>query len=406
MPYQAEMDYLATALRHMRLQLLHLRPGDAMDSVDLGLRAMLGLEREYDGLAQVLFRLIRNRTVYRLTDPFGCSYVFFALPEGGGTVVVGPYVSRDLTPEQVLELIENLCLPLQYARQMNDYFASLPVFADTGVIMALISAMGERLWGSVDAFETIDLTRALPDTLALPVEASLLEENSLTMQMKSIQLRYDYENGMMDAVSKGLLQRVEQITGHLSRLNFEQRMADPLRNAKNYCIICNTLLRKAAERGGVHPLHIDRISTQYAIQIENKATVNGCMELIGEMFRAYCRLVRSHAISHYSAPVQKAVLYIEENLSGELGLQTLANALELSPGYLSGLFHRETGRTLTEHITDVRMKHAMHLLTTTRLQVQNVAQLCGVPDANYFTKLFRRQYGVTPRHYRRSLPPV
>lgn len=404
MSCQAEMTYLEAVLRHMRLQLLKLRPGDAMEGIDLGLRAMLGLRDEYRTLEKMLFRFVRPGTVYRLTDPYGCSYEFFALPQDAGTVVVGPYMTQDQTAEAVLELAEGLGLPLHCARQLTDYFASLPVFTDTGAILALVCAMGERLWGSVDAFETIDLSRAALGEKPLPVDVNRLEADRLSAQMRSIQHRYDYENEMMDAVSKGLLQRVEQITGHLSMLNFEQRMADPLRNSKNYCIICNTLLRKAAERGGVHPLHVDRVSSQYAIQIENKATLQGCTELIGEMFRTYCRLVRSHAVSQYSAPVQKALIYIEENLSGDLGLQTLAEELELSPGYLSGLFHRETGKTLTGHINDVRMKHAVHLLTTTQLQVQNVALLCGIPDANYFTKLFRSRYGVTPRHYRRSLP--
>ncbi|MBE5815209.1 MAG: helix-turn-helix transcriptional regulator [Clostridiales bacterium] len=404
MPHRAEMAYLEAALRHMRLQLMQLRPGDEVEGIDLGLRAMLGLRQEYDAFSRVLFGFIRPEAVYRLTDPFGCSYVFFALPEGEGTVLVGPYLTRDLSQEQVLELTERLGLPLQYARQLTDHYAALPVFADAGVIMALISAMGERLWGGVASYETIDLFSEATEAVPLPVDAASLEENSITLQMQAISRRYDYENEMMEAVSKGLLQRVEQITGHISQLNFEQRMADPLRNAKNYCIICNTLLRKAAERGGVHPLHIDRVSSQYAVQIENKATPKACTELIGEMFRTYCRLVRSHTVSRYPAPVQKALIYIEENLSGELGLQTLANVLELSPGYLSALFRQETGQTLTGHITDVRMKHAMHLLTTTQLQVQTVAQLCGIPDANYFTKLFRRRYGVTPRLYRREPP--
>jgi AraC-like DNA-binding protein len=406
MAYPAEMEYLAAVLRHMRLQLQRVRNGDPAAGVDLGLRAMLGLTEEYETLATAMQRRIRPRTVYRLVDAFRCSYLFFSLPEEDCTVVAGPYLTGDMPNGAVLELAESLGLPLQYARQLTEYYAVLPVFADTDILMALFSALGERLWGGVEAFETIDLLREPSASLPLPADDALLEENRLSMQMRTIQTRYNYENEMMDAVAKGLIQRVERITAHLSRAGLEQRMADPLRNSKNYCIISNTLLRKAAERGGVHPLHVDRVSSRFAAQIESRTTPEACVELIGEMFRSYCRLVRSHAISQYSAPVQKALIYIEENLSGELGLQTLAGALELSPGYLSALFHRETGHTLVEHITDVRMKHAMHLLSTTQLQVQNVAQLCGIPDANYFTKLFRRCYGVTPRQYRSSLSPV
>ena len=406
MKHQAVMDYLGSALRRMRLQMMLVSPEDRLSSIDFGLRRLLGLEEEYSRMAQIFFRIMQPRTVYRLMDPFECCYIFFALPQDDDlrTVLIGPYLTADPSREAVLERTERLGLPLQYARQLEDFYAVLPVLEDTSMLMALISTLGETLWGGVDAFETVDLNR----DIASPFRAdhAAVEENRLLLEMKNIETRYAYENEMMDAVARGLYQRVERLTAHLSRLNFELRMADPLRNTKNYCIICNTLLRKSAERGGVHPLHVDRISSQYAVQIENKATVEGCIELIGEMFRTYCRLVRSRAAKRYSAPVQKALVYMEENLAGDLGLEKLAQVLGLTPGYLSGLFHREVGETLTRHITRLRMEHAMQLLKTTQLQVQNVAQLCGVPDANYFSKLFRRQYGVTPRQYRQTLPPV
>ena len=117
------------------------------------------------------------------------------------------------------------------------------------------------------------------------------------------------------------------------------------------------------------------------------------------------RLVRTHSGARYSAAIQKAVAYIDANLSGELSLHSLARLLRLSPGYLSALFHRETGHTLAQHITEHRMKAALQLLTTTRLQVQTIAQLCGFADPNYFSKTFRRFYGVTPLQYRRDNPP-
>ncbi len=406
MRHQAELDFLAGALRRMRLRLVLVSPGDSLEEVDMGLRGLFGLAEEYQAFEQILLRMLKQRTIYRLMDAFGCCYFFFALPDDRRTVVIGPYLTADLTSEAVLETAERLGLPLVFAGQLTDYYAALPIFEDTSMLMALVSAMGDTLWGGMDAFETIDLNRDSTIPLVEPMAVAAFEQNQLALQMKNIQLRYDYENDMMEAVSRGLLQRVERITASLSRLNFEKRMADPLRNTKNYCIICNTLLRKAAERGGVHPLHIDRISSQYAVQIENKATVDGCVELIGEMFRAYCRLVRSHAISHYSASVQKLLIYLEENLSGDLSLKKLAEVLNLSPVYLSELFHRETNQTLTQHITRLRMEHAMHLLKTTQLQVQHVAQLCGVPDANYFSKLFRKQYGLTPRQFRQTLLPT
>ena len=230
------------------------------------------------------------------------------------------YSSEVLTRARAILAQQKADRESQNAARLQAAYARVPRLKE--IDMALISTMGDTLWGGVDAFETIDLNREGSMPLPISHDGTAMEENQLLMRMKYIETRYDYENQMIDAVAKGMIHRVDLITGHISQLNFVQRMADPLRNAKNYCIICNTLLRKAAEKGGVHPLHVDRISSQYAVQIENKATTEGCVQMIGEMFRAYCRLVRSHAVSQYSAPVQKALVYMEENLSGDLGLQT------------------------------------------------------------------------------------
>ena len=50
------------------------------------------------------------------------------------------------------------------------------------------------------------------------------------------------------------------------------------------------------------------------------------------------------------------------------------------------------------------MEHAATLLRTTALQVQTVAQYCGMTDVNYFSKVFKRYVGLSPKEFRQSLP--
>ena len=121
-----------------------------------------------------------------------------------------------------------------------------------------------------------------------------------------------------------------------------------------------------------------------------------------EMVRAYCRLVRKHTARHYSPPVERAVLFIEADLSQDLSLRTISDSLNISAGYLSTLFRHETGKTITDYVNEKRSEHAAALLCNSALQVQTVAQYCGISDVNYFTKIFKRYHGVTPREYRKQ----
>ncbi len=121
-----------------------------------------------------------------------------------------------------------------------------------------------------------------------------------------------------------------------------------------------------------------------------------------EMFCTYCRLVREHTGKGYSPGVQNAVLMIDADLSANISPRALAVAQSVTPAYLSTVFHHETGKTLCAYIRERRMAAAADLLATTNLQIQTVALHCGIMDVQYFSKLFKKQYGVTPTRYRNN----
>jgi YesN/AraC family two-component response regulator len=190
------------------------------------------------------------------------------------------------------------------------------------------------------------------------------------------------------------------MVSNFSSLAFESRVADRLRNLKNYGIIMNTLFRKAAERGGVHPVYIDKVSSQFAKEIENAKTVKEINEIMPEILVKYCNLVRKNSTKGYSPAVKKAIIKIESDLTADLSLNEMAKLCNVSSGYLSALFKKETGKTLTDFVNDKRVSFAKHLLKTTNLQVQTIAQHCGILDFHYFCRMFKKSVGLTPTQYR------
>ena len=344
---------------------------------------------------------VQPGTIYRIRDPFDCRYIYMLLPEfpRDSVFIIGPYLSTPLSKEQCMEWAEANNIPPEHLRQLESYYNSLPVLPDSSHLFALLDSFGERIWG-VGNLTTEDLNR---DFNGLPIqEKDDAGDGDTLWKIKKLETVYSYENELMEAVAKGQIHKADLLFSGFSTVSFEQRVADPLRNAKNYCIIMNTLLRKAAEQGGVHPIHLDRLSSACALKIEQLHHLDAIPKLMRDMFRDYCQMVRKYSTQSYSAPIQKALLYIESHLSENLSLQTLADILNISPGYLSTLFRKETGQTLTDFINRKRIRHAMHLLKTTRLQVQTVAQHCGIMDVQYFSKLFKKITQMTPKEYRES----
>lgn len=404
--YENELRLLCETFKKCHVQALTASPSDPADSVivtDLGEAAgkVIGkgaTVREYVGNTE-------ERTLYKYTDPFGLRYTYLVLPSASSRasmLFIGPYLSAPISSRQALELGESLGVSPKGQKHFEQYCQGITVIEDGSPLLIMLNTFCERIWGS-PSFAIVD--RAIENALpASPINEPAHSDNfdDVLMSMRAMEKRYEFENELMQAVTLGQMHKEPILLAAFSDRAFEKRVADPVRNAKNYGIIMNTLLRKAAEKGGVHPVYLDRISSQFAHRIEQMTSLSENTELMCDIFRAYCRLVRKHSMKNFSKAVQKTVLVIDSDLAADLSLSSLAANQGISAGYLSAIFKKETGKTVSEYIREKRMKHAAHLLGTTRLQIQTVALHCGIVDVQYFSKLFKRHTGMTPKEYREA----
>lgn len=98
--------------------------------------------------------------------------------------------------------------------------------------------------------------------------------------------------------------------------------------------------------------------------------------------------------------VEQAARFIEQNYYIDLDVQTLCDYVSYSRSYLSRVFHQETGFTIPEYINKIRMENAMELLRETALPLREIAASVGIHDSFYFSKLFKKYTGRTPREFR------
>ena len=304
----------------------------------------------------------------------------------------------------MFEVAEKFSFPAQLVTQIIKYFGNVPHIRDENFLMNLFFSFGETIWGNDSNFgveELEDEEIGVSETVTFH-DFEAKSEDSL-LWIKILEERYNAEREMMQAVSQGAIHKVEKIFANPSNFVFEKRTDDPVRNMKNYLIISNTLFRKAAEYGAVHPFYIDGISTGFAKEIESIKSVSDANKLLQDMIRKYCLLVKKHSMRNYSLLIQKVLTIIDADLTADLGLKRLAEILNVNASYLSALFKKETGRTLTEYVTKKRIDHAVFLLRSTNLQIQTVAQHCGIFDVNYFAKIFKKQTGKSPKEYREEI---
>ena len=175
----------------------------------------------------------------------------------------------------------------------------------------------------------------------------------------------------------------------------------PVRSMKNLSFSANTLFRKAAESGGVHPLYLDSISGKFAIQIEQAQSIAELIYLYEEMLQAYCSMVRELSVATLSSLVGEAVTSIRFNIDQPLNLNRIADTLGVHPSHLSRTFKKELGMTLTAYINTLRIEEAKYMLDSSNASVTEIASSVGYSDSNYFSKVFTKLEHVTPHAYRK-----
>ena len=402
-----ELSFFLDVLRNMRLP-VRIDPvdGDLLFHADMGLRRRLGVEEgAFQDWNRRIHGALKKNVIFRITDEFACKYVAFFLEEAQQepkVVLVGPYMNEEIDRSWLERFFHRTGLHRDWYPVLENYFQKVVYLKDESLLVAAVTALGDRLWGE-DQFTTETIVAGVPEFWIPLAEAADGQQNSdVVKDIQMVESSYEAENRLIEAVSQGQSRKAEMMLAHTSQISLEQRSSEMLRNTKNYTVILNTLLRKAAEQGGVHPLYIDRLSAEFAKRIEKLKRQDDISAFWQEMAHRYCLLVKKHSLKPYSPLVQKVISRVEFDLAGDLSLKANAKALNVNASYLSTLFKKELGMNLTEYVNGKRVEYAIYLLNTTKLSISAVGQRCGIQDDNYFTKIFKKYVGKTPKQFRQE----
>ena len=104
----------------------------------------------------------------------------------------------------------------------------------------------------------------------------------------------------------------------------------------------------------------------------------------------------------YSEAVGKMIEYVENRYQESVSLDELAEYVHMNRTYVSHLFKKETGDTLNNFLLQMRLKQAKKLLLGSKDSIQVICEQVGIPDSAYFSKVFKKQMGLSPLEFRKE----
>jgi|GEM_PF-4332580 len=133
--------------------------------------------------------------------------------------------------------------------------------------------------------------------------------------------------------------------------------------------------------------------------LSDKKTLFSWMESVGKACIDHSFNVKRKRCSH----VMKAMLdYVESNYTLDIGLDDLTKHFHMSREHISRMFKKETGENFIAYLTRLRMKKASGLIKEAKHSMQMVAENIGFNDASYFSRSFKKYFGISPEDYKRE----
>ena len=195
--------------------------------------------------------------------------------------------------------------------------------------------------------------------------------------------------------TEGLEQNIRSLTEHLKNASIS---LPQLQNAFTEMTV--EIMRLAR----VYEVDIEQIEG-LNIDFYTKIKEFNSLDTLGNWLLSICTQLRGQIRRERTDAakqlIDKAKQYIDENYSDcELSVEKLCSHLGLSATYFSTLFKRETGESFVVWLTRIRMEQALRLLNTTEEKAYVISELVGYTEPNYFSYVFKKQYGVSPSKYR------
>ncbi len=213
---------------------------------------------------------------------------------------------------------------------------------------------------------------------------------------------YNPELEFYSVIKSGNVEKTKELcqTPFSSKKGLGELSRSPIQNLKYHFAITLAMLARYCIEGGLD------ISTSFGVSdfYIRKADMASSFTEIDELHYTACmdyavrmRNLRKKKIT--SKPVAKCIDYIADHLHTKITLTALACHVELNPSYLSRLFKSETGMTVSEYIQMTKLDTAKNMLIYSDYSPAEIASILAFSDQSYFTEVFHKYTGFTPKKY-------
>lgn len=328
----------------------------------------------------------------------GLFYARVPVEDGNESLVVGPFMMNFLSEDYVARVIREYGIVSCAPEVIRDYLRAVAsgVFSRAVTLVRVVCfSLTHRLPGVNELFQ--DAPKDLRGQISQRHAQALVQVREEERYHNS----YDFERMVYAHLQKGDVDFF--LSGARSQEYKIGKMADTtLRQEKNTFIVSVALATRAAVAGGLDQEIAYQLSDEYIQAVEKLVTFESLEHMQRSMMIDFAERVRDAALPLHDIPedIARSIQYIRLHTNSSLSVQEVADAVELSRSHLSHKFKEVMGFDISAFIMRCKLEEARSLLMYSQQSIIEISNYLCFSSQSYFTSVFRRKYGMTPKEYR------
>lgn len=378
---------------------LYTKPYQNTERIDRGFRQMMWGKTE---MPDLFVKFLADPSEYQMVvikSSLGYYNIFAAVSLGEDYpdfMTVGPFGDENISELFIQQLVHDRDFSPEQVLMVQKFYEILPI-ADVNDVTLMVQHL---LSAFIPEYHDVSPQHIIYSEITQKITPN--QDAFRYFTTTSAELYAKYLNEFLDALVTGDYKKTSDKLKIFLDANGTTKTA-ALHILKKKMHELNTFCKEKMLTTPIHPYYPLYLSDTMSARIDVCNRYDQLAALPYKMVRKYCMLVKNHSNPEYSYLIRSVISYIDQHIGEPLSLAVLAEYFQKNASFLSGQFSKETGESITDYIHRARIHAAVQYFNTTDLSVTEVASAVGIYNFGYFSKLFRKEIGMSPREYKKMV---
>ena len=314
-----------------------------------------------------------------------------------GSILAGPFLMDEPDSLLLSDIGEKYSIPTASLLEMYEEAGNLPVFEP-----AKVTYISRLLYYMCSGLVTDSRAQFNLNHNKLYQQSKINESIQMykaSPQVNSRVYPYEKEKALITKLKTGDTEQAKALLNDLLGYVFFAE-GNNLEVVKSRALELSSLLSRAAIEGGATSDSVLKVNNQFLMSLQSITDLDDLCYKLQETIDVFTDCMFNYIPSKGNEITKKAIRYISQNFSRSLTLDKVAEHVHLNSAYFSTLFKQSTGSSFKEYLNMVRIEESKRLLSNTDYSIIDISLATGFEDQSYFSKVFKKYTGLTPKQYR------